>query len=70
MNPMRKLATGPEFCEFTGITPGQAEQMRFHGTGPKFIKVTGHQVRYRWEDIEEWLESRTKSRTDDKSGAA
>jgi predicted DNA-binding transcriptional regulator AlpA len=66
----RRLATPAEFCEFAGVTPGHAAQMRYAGTGPKFIKITGRQVRYRWSDIEKWVESRTRSRTDDPPGAA
>ena len=61
----RPLATTDDFCEFAGVTKGHAAQMRYAGTGPKFVKITGRQVRYRWSDIEEWLESRTRNRTDD-----
>lgn len=66
----RPLATVDDFCAYGGFTPGQAAQMRYSGKGPKFIKVTGRQVRYRWSDIEEWLESRTRTRTDDDGGNA
>ncbi|MEU2035160.1 helix-turn-helix transcriptional regulator [Nocardia amamiensis] len=66
----RKLATDPEFCEYAGLTPGQSAQLRYTGRGPKFIKVTGRQVRYRWEDIEAWVESRAKNSTADRPGAA
>lgn len=55
----RPLATIEEFCEFIGVTREQASQMRVLGTGPKFIKVTGRQVRYRWSDIEAWLDENT-----------
>lgn len=68
MNDQRNLATDAEFCEFAGLTRGQSAQLRYTGRGPKFIKVTGRQVRYRWEDIEAWVESRTRQCTD--SGAA
>jgi predicted DNA-binding transcriptional regulator AlpA len=34
------------------------------------VKVTGRQVRYRWSDIEKWVESRTRTRTDGPRGAA
>lgn len=66
----RPLATDKEFCAHTGLTPGQSAQLRYHGTGPKFVKVTGRQVRYRWSDIEAWIDQRTKQRTDDRSPAA
>lgn len=66
----RKLATDPEFCEFAGLSRGQSAQLRYTGRGPKFIKVTGRQVRYRWADIEQWLEQRTAQSTADRPGAA
>ncbi len=60
---IRQLATAAEFSDLIGITTQHAAQMRHAGTGPAFIKITGRQVRYRWEDIEAWLESRTRTRT-------
>jgi predicted DNA-binding transcriptional regulator AlpA len=61
---IRRLATVDEFCEYAGLTRGQAAQMRYMGSGPEFVKITGRQVRYRWTDIEKWVASRTRSRTD------
>lgn len=63
MNSHRKLATDAEFCEYTGLTRGQSAQLRYLGRGPKFIKITGRQVRYRWEDIEAWIENNTRAST-------
>lgn len=65
---IRRLATVGEFCEFAGITEGHAAQMRYKGDGPAFVKITGRQVRYRWSDIEKWVDSRTRSRTDKSPG--
>jgi predicted DNA-binding transcriptional regulator AlpA len=31
------------------------------GTGPQFVKV-GHTVRYRQQDIDDWLESQARTR--------
>jgi predicted DNA-binding transcriptional regulator AlpA len=67
---IRRLATVDDFCQYAGLTRGQAAQLRYMGDGPAFVKVTGRQVRYRWSDIEKWVESRTRSRTDDPLGAA
>jgi predicted DNA-binding transcriptional regulator AlpA len=58
------LATTEEVCEVLGITPGAAAQMRYAGRGPKFIKITGRQVRYRWADVEAWLDQRSRTQTD------
>ncbi|MBL1073434.1 DNA-binding protein [Nocardia sp. 2] len=66
----RKLATDSEFCEYAGLTRGQSAQLRYTGRGPKFVKVTGRQVRYRWEDIEQWVNDRLQQSTADRTGAA
>lgn len=63
---MQSLMTVAEFCELTGLTPGQAAQLRYTGRGPRFIKPTGRQVRYRLEDVETWLAERTFQRTDER----
>lgn len=60
----RTLATDREFARFAGLTVGQVAQLRYLGQGPKFIRVTGRQIRYRWEEIEAWLDSQTVSRSD------
>jgi hypothetical protein len=39
-------------------------QIRFRGTGPKFIK-RGSRVLYRWSDVSEWLDRNTFQRIDD-----
>jgi hypothetical protein len=41
--------------------PGLA-QMRYRGTGPKFIK-RGSRVLYRWSDVSDYLDSQTRERT-------
>lgn len=67
--PTRPLATPAEVAEFLSLDPKKGPQMlaqmRYLGTGPRFIKIDGHKVRYRWSDVEAWLEARTHTRTDD-----
>lgn len=69
MADTRPLANQDDVCQFTGMTRGQLAQHRYRGTGPKFIRLTGRQIRYRWSDIEEWLDQRTARRTDELRGA-
>jgi predicted DNA-binding transcriptional regulator AlpA len=61
---IRPLATDDEFCAFTGLSKQQSAQLRYLGKGPRFIRVTGRQIRYAWSDIEEWCDVRTVSRSD------
>lgn len=44
-------------------------QMRYRGTGPKFIKA-GKKVLYRWSDVRAYFDANTMRRTDDPRGAA
>lgn len=39
-------------------------QMRFRGTGPRFVRVTRRTILYRRADVDAWLQSRTFERTD------
>lgn len=66
----RPLATSREVAEYTGLTEAGLAQLRYTGRGPRFIKVTGRQVRYRWADIEEWIERRSAQSTADRPGVA
>lgn len=58
-----KLLTTSEAGEILSMTRGALAQLRYLGTGPKFVKLTGRAVRYRPEDIDEWIESNVRSCT-------
>lgn len=44
-------------------------QMRYRGTGPRFIK-RGRRVLYRWSEVRKYLEQNTVQRTDETRGIA
>jgi hypothetical protein len=71
MSPVKSkkqpLATVDEFCEYAGINRHQASQLRYVGRGPKFIRVTGRQIRYDWDEIYRWCEQRTFVRSDERT---
>ncbi|WP_096287123.1 helix-turn-helix transcriptional regulator [Mycobacterium ahvazicum] len=50
-----------------GTTEAGLAQMRYRGTGPRFVKV-GRKVVYRWSDVRTYLEANTVQRTDDPRG--
>lgn len=64
------LGQPEEVADHIGYTVAGLAQMRYMGTGPKFIKITGRAVRYRWADVEAWLDSQTQTRTGDKAVSA
>ncbi|SCF22750.1 helix-turn-helix transcriptional regulator [Micromonospora mirobrigensis] len=51
----RALATPPEIATFLGVPEKTLTQWRYVKTGPRWSKV-GRHVRYRWEDVEKWLD--------------
>lgn len=61
-------ATPAEVALKLDTTEAGLAQMRYRGTGPKFIKV-GKKVLYRWSDIGAYLDANTCQRTDDRRGA-
>lgn len=64
VNDLEDLLHKPEeVMKYLGLdSTGALAQMRYRGTGPRFIKV-GKLVRYRDSDIKEWLEENVKERT-------
>jgi hypothetical protein len=52
-----------------GTTEAGLAQMRYRGTGPRFVK-RGRRVLYRWSDVRAYLDANTVQRTDDPCGAA
>ena len=59
---VEKLSTPAELGERFGMSVPALAQMRYRGTGPRFIKF-GKQVRYRESDIQAWLDQQTRDRT-------
>lgn len=51
-----------------GVTESALGQMRFYGRGPQFVKISHKAVRYRYQDVEEWLESRVRRQSSRAAG--
>ncbi|MBT2401269.1 AlpA family transcriptional regulator [Streptomyces sp. ISL-100] len=51
----RSLATPDEVAMFLGLPTQTLAQWRYLAKGPRSIKV-GRHVRYRWTDVERWLD--------------
>lgn len=56
------LIKAEQVAQLVGTSVGQLAQWRFHGDGPPFIKL-GRSVRYRWSDVEAWLDDNTRTQT-------
>ena len=59
---LEDLVSAAAIAEKLGIPTGSLSQMRYLGTGPKYIKV-GARVRYRMSDVETWLGDRVRTQT-------
>jgi predicted DNA-binding transcriptional regulator AlpA len=50
-----ELLTPKEVSEWTGISVAALAQLRYLGTGPRFVKPTAKTVLYIREHVESWL---------------
>ncbi len=61
------IALPKQVAELFDTTEAGLAQMRYRGTGPKFVKA-GKKVLYRWSDVRAYLDANTVQRTDDPRG--
>ncbi|ORL86105.1 hypothetical protein A5N78_20585 [Prescottella equi] len=53
----RALAKPTDLSEYLGKPIQTLAIWRMKGIGPKFLKLENGSVRYRWEEIDAWLEA-------------
>lgn len=70
MNAPSETLTAKQVAEILHTSEAGLAQMRFRGTGPRFIKAGPRKVIYRLADVETYLDNNTCQRTDDPRGAA
>lgn len=54
---MKSLLTSKQVAEMLGTTVGALAVMRHRGQGPAYIKQGHRKIRYRPEDVENWIRS-------------
>ncbi|MFG1839106.1 helix-turn-helix transcriptional regulator [Micromonospora sp. NPDC049175] len=59
MSDRRTLANTGQVAAFLGVPPRTVEDWRRQRTGPRYSHV-GRHVRYRWADVEKWLDDQAK----------
>lgn len=59
MSDRRPLADSAEVAEYLGVPVRTLDQWAYRGVGPRYSKV-GRYRRYRWEDVEKWLDQQAK----------
>ncbi|WFE45012.1 helix-turn-helix domain-containing protein [Verrucosispora sp. WMMD1129] len=60
MSDRRTLATPEEIAAYLQKPVRTLERWRQHGIGPRYSRV-GRGVRYRWSDVEKWLDEQAKA---------
>lgn len=60
MSTRTPLATMVEVSDYLKTPVWTLRRWRSQGTGPKSSRV-GRNVRYKWADVDTWLESQTKT---------
>lgn len=70
MNHQAPLASSKDVAEFIGVTSNALAKLRMDGNGPAFIRVGSRNIKYRWSDVEAWIDANTHTTTDDYSRGA
>lgn len=55
------LATPREVADYIGSTPQKLAQDRYNGRGIPFVKNGARTIRYRWSDVDAWIDANTHS---------
>jgi excisionase family DNA binding protein len=56
----RALATPADVANYLGVPVKTLTEWRYRRKGPRWAPV-GRHVRYRWEDVEKWLDEQAKA---------
>jgi len=57
------LLTEGQAAEILNLTRRALQSWRVQGRGPKFVRISGACIRYRQEDLSDWIESRLRTST-------
>jgi len=52
-----RLASRPEVAHYLGVAPKTLAEWASRSVGPRYYRVAGGGVRYRWTDVEKWLDA-------------
>lgn len=55
-----ELLNSDEASRYIGYRGSTLRQWRYLGQGPKYIRVNGRSIRYRREDLDEWMDAQPR----------
>jgi excisionase family DNA binding protein len=64
------LLTEEEAAEYLRLTPRALQAWRYQGKGPRFVRISRRAIRYRRDDLEEFVEENLRHSTSDPGGNA
>lgn len=64
-----RLMTQADLAAYLGKSKAWCERARWAGQGPQFVKL-GRNVRYKAEDVLEWIDSNIRQSSSEQGGAA
>ncbi|MGV9600800.1 helix-turn-helix transcriptional regulator [Streptosporangium sandarakinum] len=56
----KQLGKPVEVAEYLGVPEKTLTQWRWLKKGPKWHRLEGRHVRYRWSDVEKWLDEQAQ----------
>lgn len=56
---MEGYATPAEIAQYLAISRRTLDNWAYLGKGPDYIKIDGGARRYKWSEVQAWLEART-----------
>lgn len=59
------LLTEVEAAAYLNLTRRALQAWRYQGRGPRYVKISARAIRYRPEDLNDWIETRLRSSTSD-----
>ena len=59
------LLNEKQISRLLGVTPRALQSWRQTGRGPRFVRISNRCIRYRLDDIDDWLESRLSTETNE-----
>lgn len=68
LNTRKGLINERECADYRGCSLSKVQKERMRGDGPPFVKMN-HLVRYRLQDVDEWIAARVVSSTSEKIAA-
>ena len=63
--PQAVLWTEKETSKYIGFDARTLQSWRMKGTGPRYVQISPRCIRYRPEDIDQWIKERLRRSTSD-----